>query len=49
MIVRVNVVPDRTVTLLTVTDVSTTCAAVIFRVKVSCVTSVDSINFWLLI
>ena len=27
--------------LLTVTDVSTTCAVVIFRVKVSCVTTVD--------
>ena len=27
--------------LLTVTDVSTTCAVVIFRVKVSCITSVD--------
>ena len=29
--------------LLTVTDVSTTCAVVIFRVKVSCITSVDGI------
>ena len=27
--------------LLTVTDVSTTCAVVIFRVKVSCITSDD--------
>ena len=27
--------------LLTVTDVSTTCAVDIFRVKVSCITSVD--------
>ena len=31
-----------------VTDVSTTCAVVIFRVKVSCITSVDII-LWLLI
>ena len=29
--------------LLTVTDVSTTCAVIIFTVKVSCITSVDSI------
>ena len=29
--------------LLTVTDVSTTCAVVIFRVKVSCIRSVDGI------
>ena len=29
--------------LLTVTDVSTTCAVVIFRVKVSCITSVDGV------
>ena len=28
---------------MTVTDVSTTCAVVIFRVKVSCITSVDSL------
>ena len=34
---------------MTVTDVSTTCAVVIFRVKVSCVTSVDGIILWLLI
>ena len=38
LIVRVNVVLNRT--LLTVTDVSTTCAVVNFRVKVSCITSV---------
>ena len=37
MIVRVNIV------LLTVIDVSTTCEVVIFRVKVSCITSVDDI------
>ena len=30
-------------------DVLTTCAVVIFRVKVSCVTSVDGIILWLLI
>ena len=34
--------------LLTVTGVSTTCALVIFRVKVSCITSVDGTNLWLL-
>ena len=33
---------------LTVTDVSTTCAVVIFRVKVSCIMSVDGIILWLL-
>ena len=32
----------------TVTDVSTTCVVVIFRVKVSCITSVDGIKLWLL-
>ena len=46
LIVRVNVVLNRTV-LLTVTDVSTTCAVVIFRVNVSCITSVDGIKLWL--
>ena len=30
-------------------DVSTTCTVAIFRVKVSCITSVDSIILWLLI
>ena len=35
--------------MLTVTDVSTTCAVLIFRVKVSCITSVDGIILWLLI
>ena len=30
--------------LLTVTDVLTTCVVVIFRVKVSCITSVDGIK-----
>ena len=47
LIVRVNVVQIGL--LLTVTDVSTTCAVVIFRVKVSCITSVDGIILWLLI
>ena len=28
----------------TVTEVSTTCAVVVFRVKVSCITSVDGIS-----
>ena len=32
----------------TVTDVSTTCAVVIFRVKVSCITSVDGVILWIL-
>ena len=41
LIVRVNVVLNRT-------DISTTCALVIFRVKVSCITSVDGIILWLL-
>ena len=34
--------------LLTVTDVPTTCAVVIFWVKVSCITSLDGIILWLL-
>ena len=42
MIVWVNVVLNRTAT-----DVLTTCAVVIFRVKVSCTTSVDGIILWL--
>ena len=45
MIVRVNVVLNRTV-VLTVTDVSTTFAVVIFKVKVRCITSVDVIKPW---
>ena len=48
LIVRVKVVQNRTVVDMTVTDVSTTCAVVIFSVKVSCVTSVDGIVLWLL-
>ena len=40
MTVRVNVALNRTRFLLTMTNVSTTCAVVIFRVKVSCITSV---------
>ena len=43
MIVRVNIVLN-----VTLTDVSTTCAVVIFRVKVSCITFVGSIKLWLL-
>ena len=35
--------------LLIVTDVSTICAVVIFRVRVSCITSVDGSILWLLI
>ena len=34
--------------LLTVTAVWTTCAVVIFRDEVSCITSVDGIKLWLL-
>ena len=46
--VRLNVVLNRTVVVdSTVTDVSTTCAVVIFRVKVSCITSVDGTILWL--
>ena len=50
MIVLVNIVLNRTVvvTVVTVTDVSITCAVVIFRVKKSCITSVDGIKLWLL-
>ena len=48
LIVRMNVYPWIWLLLLTVTDVSTTCAIVIFRVKVSCTTSVIGIVFWLL-
>ena len=33
--------------LLAVTDILTTCAVVIFRVKVSCITLADGIKFWL--
>ena len=47
MVVRVKVVLNRLL-LLTVTDVSTTCAVVIFRVEGSCITSVDGIKLWLL-
>ena len=50
LIVRVNVVLNRTVLVLqTVTDVFTTCAVVMFRFKVSCIMSVDGIILWLLI
>ena len=41
MIVQVIVVLNRTV--VAVTEVSTTCLVVIFRVKVSCIMSVDGI------
>ena len=44
-----KVVQNSTVVDMTVTDVSTTCAVVLFSVKVSCVTSVDGIILWLLI
>ena len=42
LIVQVNIVLNRTV-VLTVTDISRTWAVVIFRVKVSCITSVGGI------
>ena len=47
VIVRVDEVLNRTV-VAPVTNVSTTCV-VTFRVKVSCITSVDGIRFWLYI
>ena len=47
MIVRLTVVLNRT--FVDRTDVSTTCAVVIFRVKVSGITSVDGIKLWLLV
>ena len=34
--------------LLTLIKLSTNCAAVIFRVKVGCIASVDNIKIWLL-
>ena len=43
MIFRVNVVLNRGLLSLTVTDISTACAVVIFRLKVSCIMSVDGI------
>ena len=46
--VRVNVVLIGLL-LLTVTAVSTTCGVVIFRIRVSCITSVDGNILWLLI
>ena len=45
---RVNLVLNIELLLLTVTDVSTICAVVIFRVKVSGITPVDGIKLWLL-
>ena len=33
---------------MTVTEISTTCAIAIFRVKVSCIVSADGIKLWLL-
>ena len=47
MIVQVNVVLDKTV-VVDLTDVSTTCPLVIFRVTVNCITSVDAVKLWLL-
>ena len=45
MIVRMNLLLNRTV-VLPVTDASTTCAVVIFSVKVSCITSVLYYGHW---
>ena len=42
MIIRVNVVLNRL--LLPVTDGSATCAVVLFRVKVNCITSASGIK-----
>ena len=47
LIVRVNVRSWLGLLLLTLADVSTTCAVVIFRVKVSCITLVEGIILWL--
>ena len=47
MIVQVNVVLNRN-NVDNDGDVSTTCAGVIFRDKVSCITSLDGIKLWLL-
>ena len=49
MIVRVNVVLNRTQLLLTMTGVLATYAVVIFRVKVRCITLVDGFKLWSLI
>ena len=50
MIIRVNMVLNRTVVVVACDcDFLTTCAVVIFRVKVRlCITSVDGIKLWLL-
>ena len=45
---RLSIASTQMGLLLTVTDISITCAVVIFRVKVSCITSVDGTNLWLL-
>ena len=47
MIVQVNVVLNMTVVVHSDRHFST-CAVVIFRVKVSCITPVDGIKLWLL-
>ena len=49
LIVRVNIVLNRTVVVDSDRRFSITCAVVIFRVKVSCITSVDGIILWLLV
>ena len=49
LIVRVNVVLNRTVVVDSDWRFNNLCGMVIFRVKVSCITSVDGIILWLLI
>ena len=49
LIVRVNVVLNRTVVVDSDWRFNNLCGMVIFRVKVSCITSVDGILLWLLI
>ena len=50
IIMRVTVVLNSPgLLLLTVTDISTTSALVIFRVRVNCIMSVDGIKLWLLV
>ena len=46
LIVRVNVVLNRTVVVDSDRRFYNLCGVVIFRVKVSCITSVDGIIFW---
>ena len=49
MIARVNVVLNKTVVVDSDRSFDNLCPVVIFRVKVSCITSGDGIKLWLLI